>query len=91
MCLNVKVFNLNLRINEIRFLVQHESREVKCELNQNLCDSKQRLNQDECRCKGKALNNWCSCKGDYMWNPNHCDCDFNKACKTDYCLDILHF
>ena len=24
-----------------------------------------------------------SCKDDYMWNPSICDCECNKACKTD--------
>ena len=23
-----------------------------------------------------------------MWNPSTCDCEWNKACKTDACLEI---
>ena len=26
-------------------------------------------------------------KGDYMWNPSACNCECNKACKIDKCLD----
>ena len=25
---------------------------------------------------------WGSCKDDDTWNPNMCDCECNKACKT---------
>ena len=32
-----------------------------------------------------------SCKDDYMWNPSMCDCECNKACKIDECLDIKNF
>ena len=25
-----------------------------------------------------------------MWNPGSCDCECNKACKIDECLDIIN-
>ena len=76
--MNVKLFNLMSEINETRFLVQHESCEYKCGLNESVCNSKQKFNPDECRCKCKELDNWDSCKDDCMWNPGTCDCECNK-------------
>ena len=40
--LNVKIFNLILEKNETRFLVQHESCECKCRLDENVSNSKQK-------------------------------------------------
>ena len=45
----------NVRINETRFLVQHESFECKCGLNESVCDSKEKRNHNECRCDCKEL------------------------------------
>ena len=36
----------------------------------------------------KRLYDLGSCKNDYIWNPNTCDCECNKECKTDEYLDI---
>ena len=38
--MNLKVFNLMLRVNETRLLVQNESCECKCGLNKSVCNSK---------------------------------------------------
>ena len=46
--MNVKVFNLMSRVNETRFLVQHESCECKYRLNGNVCILKQKWNHDKC-------------------------------------------
>ena len=40
--INVKVFNFMSRVNEARFLVQHESCECKCALNETVFDLKQK-------------------------------------------------
>ena len=40
-------------VNETRFLVQHQSCECKCRLNESVCNSKQKLKHDEC---------WFECK-----------------------------
>ena len=40
-------------VNETRFLVQHESCECKCGLNESVCNSKQKCNQNECKCEYK--------------------------------------
>ena len=80
--MNVKVFNLMSRVNETRFLVQHESCVCKC-INESICSLKQKWNHDECCCEYKELADWSSCKNDCMWNPSKSDCECNKACKTD--------
>ena len=40
-------------VNETRFLVQHESCNCKCELNESVCNSKQKWNHNK---------RWCECK-----------------------------
>lgn len=40
--LNVKIFNLILEKSETRFLVQYESCECKCRLDENVSNSKQK-------------------------------------------------
>ena len=66
--MNVKVFNLVLGVNEARFLVQHESCECECRLNQSVCSSRQKWNRCECRCGCKEFADWGSCKNDFMQN-----------------------
>ena len=39
----------------------------------------------ECKCR---LNYWGSFKNDFMWNPRTCNCECNKACKTDEYSDV---
>ena len=34
------------------------------------------------------MDDWCFCKNDYIWNPSTCDCECNKACKSNEYLDI---
>ena len=48
-------------VNETRFLIQHESYESECRLNESICNSKQEWNHDECRCEFKGLDDWDSC------------------------------
>ena len=47
--MNVKVFNSMMGVNETKFLVQHESYECKCGLNESVCNSKRKWNHDECQ------------------------------------------
>ena len=75
-------------VNETRFLVQHESCECKCGLNESVCNSKQKWDYDECRCECKELNNWGFCEKYYMWNLSACDCGCNKGRRIDDYLDI---
>ena len=75
-------------VNEMRFLVQHESCECKCRLNENVCNSKQKWNRDECGCECKELDDESFCKKCYMWNPSTCYCEYDKACKLGEYLAI---
>ena len=49
--LNVKVFNLMSRTNEIRFIEWHETCKCECKFGEIVCDNKQRWNKIKCRCK----------------------------------------
>ena len=86
--MNEKGFNLILRLNETRFLIQHESCECKCGLNESVCNSKQKWNHNKFSCEYKELDGWRSCKDNYMWNPSTCNCEDNKACKIKEYLEI---
>ena len=50
--LNVRVFNLMSRTNEIEW---HENCKCICRLDKIICNSKQRWNEDKCRCECKEL------------------------------------
>ena len=55
--MNIKVFNLMSGVNETRFLVQHESCECKCGLDESVCYSKKKWNHNECRYACNELDN----------------------------------
>ena len=74
-----------LGVNKTSFIVQHESCECRCGLNEGICNLKQKQNPDECLCKGKELDDWSSCEKDYM---DTCSFECNKACKVGEQLDI---
>ena len=42
----------------------------------------------KCERERKELDDWDFCKNDYVWNPNKCDSESNKACKIDEYLHI---
>ena len=77
-----------LRVNEPRFLVQHESCQFKFRLNENVYNTKQKWNHDKFQCQCKELADWSSCKGDLMWNLSTCDCEGDKAFKIVEYLNI---
>ena len=85
--MNVEIYGLLSGVNETRFLIQTNSCEYKCALNQSLFNSKQKHNYDNCRFECKELEDWSSFKDVYMWNSSTCDCKCNKACKIDEYLD----
>ena len=85
--MNVNVSNLMSGINEIRILVQHDSCECKCGLNESVCNWKQKWNRDKCQCECKELDDWSSCEKRCLWNPSKCVRERNKACKID---EYLH-
>ena len=53
-----KVFNLTPGVNDPRFLLQNESCDCKCILNEGVCNSKQKWNHNECWCNCKELDDW---------------------------------
>ena len=66
--LNVKVFNLMLRTNEIRHIKWHETCKCKC----SVCNNTQRRNYDKCRCECKELIDKSVYEKGYAWNPSNC-------------------
>ena len=89
--MNLKVFNSLSGLNETKFIVQHESRECKCGLNENVYNSKQKWNHDECRCECEKLDDWGSCKNDYMWNASTCDCSHDFLNNYMFVTISCHF
>ena len=69
--MNLEAFNLMLGVNETRFIVQHESCECKCGLNESVSNSKQKCNHNECRWECKELDDSSSCKDDLCVMPVH--------------------
>ena len=51
--LNVKVFNLVSRTNEIRHIKWHETCKCNYRLDTSVCNNKQRWNDDKCQCECK--------------------------------------
>ena len=86
--MNVKVFNIMSRVNDTKFIVQHESCRCKCRLNESVCNTKQEWHHNDCKCECKEINVWSSWKDDDMWNHGMCDCKCNKGCKIDEYLVI---
>ena len=56
--MNVQVLYLILWINETRLLVQYESLESKCRLNESVCISKKKQDHDEFQGETKYLDDW---------------------------------
>ena len=85
---SVKVFDLMSEVNETEILLQHESCECTCRLNESGWNSKQKWFHDDGWCECKELDDWSSCKDDYIWNPSKYDYKCNKACKICEYLGI---
>ena len=51
--LNVKVFNIMSRTNEIRFIEWHETCKCECKFGANVRNNQQRWNKNKCRCECK--------------------------------------
>ena len=85
--LNVKVFNLMSRTNEIRHMEWHETCKCECKFGANICNNKQRWNKDKCRCECKELIDKGVCDKGFIWNPSNCECECDKACDIGEYLD----
>ena len=78
--LNVKVFNLMSRTNEIKNIKWHETCKWKCRLDAIVCNNKQRWNKNKCWWKCKELIDKGICDKWYAWNPSNCECECDKSC-----------
>ena len=88
--MNVKVFNLMSRTNEINemlYIEWHETCKCKCKLDASVCNNKQGWNKDECRCECKELiNKGINDKG-FIWNPSNWECECDKSYDVGEYLD----
>ena len=78
--LNINVFNLISRINEIRHIKWHETCKCKCRLDASVCNNKQRWNKDKCWCECKELIDKGMCDKGFIWDPSNCGCQCDKLC-----------
>ena len=85
--LNIKVFNLMARTNEIKFIKWHETCKCICTLDEIINNNKQRWNNDKCRCECKELIDKGVCDEGFIWNPSNCQCECGKSCNISQCLD----
>ena len=85
--LNVKVFNLMWKTNELRHAKWHETCKCICRLDAIVCSNKQRWNNDKCWCECKELIDKGLCDKGYAWNPSNCECECDKACNFSEYLD----
>ena len=73
--MNLRVFNLMSRTNEIR----HETCKRECVLDISVCNNKQPWNNDKFRCECKESVDKVSCDKRYIWNPSNCECECDKS------------
>ena len=86
--INLKVFNLMQRVNEMKQIIWHETCKCVCRLTSTVCDNKQIWNRDRRRCKCKEdLVNKMVCDKGFVWNPSSCDCECDKSCGIGEYLD----
>ena len=90
--LNVKVFNLMSRANEIKNIKWHETCKCECRLDAIVCNNKQRWNKNKCRCECQELLIHKSVRDkDFIWNRSNCECECNKACDFSAYLDYKNY
>ena len=65
--MNIKVFNLILRTNEIRYIKWHETFKCECRLDASVCNNKQGWNQDKWRYECKELIDKRICDKGFKW------------------------
>ena len=85
---NVKVYNVLMRLNETRNVLWHESCKCVCRLNSSVCNSKQIWNSDTGRCDcNEDFAGIINCTKGSMWNPSTCECQCNMWGKPGQYLD----
>ena len=85
--MNIKVFNLMSRTNEMRYIKLHKACKCKCRLDASICNNKKRWNEDKCRCECKELLDKGSCNEGFIWNLTNCECECDKLCGVREYLD----
>ena len=86
--MNIKVFNMLVRINETRKITWHETCKCIFRFTSAVCNNKQEWNENKCRCECKEdLIDKLICDKGYMWNPSTCTCECDKYCGTGQYLD----
>ena len=73
---NVKVFNIIIRINEAKTLAKHNFCDCKWNFDCTTCNLNQKWNNETCQCECK---NYYTCKKDYSWNLSLCICENDKS------------
>ena len=89
--INLKIFNLLSRTNEIRHIKWHKTCKCKCRLDASICNNKQRWNDDKCRCECIELIDKGMCDKGFIWNPSNCDCECDKSCDIGDYIDYKNF
>ena len=77
-------------VTETGVLVQLQSCECKCRLNESVFNCDEKWTYDKCQWDCKEWDNWNSCINDYSPNSIKGWCEFSKVCKTDEYLDICN-
>ena len=78
--IDIKIFTLISRTNEIKHIGLYENCNSKCRLNGSICNNKQRWNNKKCRCECKELIDKGICNKGFTWNPRNCECECDKSC-----------
>ena len=86
--INMKIYNLLMRLNENRNVLWHESCKCVCKLNSSVSNNKQIWNSDTCRCDcNEDFAGIMTCNKGYMWNPSTCACECDMWYKPGQYLD----
>ena len=75
------------RTNETRHIEWYETCKFECKFGANVCNNKQRWNKDKCRFECKELIDKGMCDKGFVWNPNNCECERDKAYDVGKYLD----
>ena len=67
---NLNVFNMITRINELKTLRKHISYDYKCKFDDKKCNSNQKWNNESYRCECKNQWKHLVCKNDNVWNSS---------------------
>ena len=88
--MNIKVFNLMSRTNEIHHTLWHETCAYNCRLDESACNDKKCWNSNKCTCEYKELTNKGRCDDRFIWNPSTCECKCDKLCDLAEYLDYAN-